>query len=387
MSLNVDFLCSKGYSYGRERWCNIVNSSQIALEKLISLAKEHRYITSYTIEDFISKYSLEPEHLSFFLKVIEVSDSQILGELRPYHFYSIMKENLQMALAFNQLMLLTKKQGYVTLEIIQNLAYKYSFELEQFDFLRKPFEYKLFNFLRKAIDVFDIPIFQKYPQYSFSCFKVSNGYIAFERLLLLAKKQGCISSETIRDFVCEYSLGLKEFSFFRKVLKIFGIPTFREAFPYALYLESSKNEKDKDSFDIVCEHIIKSSPSLKPIIEHIKNIQPLKSNEINRIKRLNPNDNHYLKYRYTEKHLKLALETAVQKSEQYNIDLEESISAAFMGLVLAIDGKTPDSSHAFHQYVKSCINDSIKSELLTHQTHFSDEATVKRHSNIASSEA
>lgn len=62
-----------------------------------------------------------------------------------------------------------------------------------------------------------------------------------------------------------------------------------------------------------------------------------------------------------EMHLRLALRVALQRAETYDMDIEDAIGYACIGLVIAVDKYDPDTSGAFASYASLWMIQNISS--------------------------
>lgn len=66
-----------------------------------------------------------------------------------------------------------------------------------------------------------------------------------------------------------------------------------------------------------------------------------------------------------EMHLRIALRIALQRSETYDMDLEDAIGYACIGLIIAVDKYDPDTSGPFSSYATLWILQNISREQST----------------------
>ena len=77
---------------------------------------------------------------------------------------------------------------------------------------------------------------------------------------------------------------------------------------------------------------------------------PPQRGEIRQLKYQIVDGNTYARERMIEMHLRLALRVALQRAETYDMDIEDAIGYACIGLVIAVDKYDPDTSGAFASY-------------------------------------
>lgn len=120
------------------------------------------------------------------------------------------------------------------------------------------------------------------------------------------------------------------------------------------------------------DKILRLKPSLKSFIENVKNIAPMEKHEYSKLKYAN---NDYEKRRLFEISLPFAIYLAFKQSRIYNLDIEDAIGAAYLGLAVAIDDFNPfifyfwggksvkyKKFYSFKLYLSKVISKYIKQE-------------------------
>ena len=180
---------------------------------------------------------------------------------------------------------------------------------------------------------------------------MENRQTAYEKLIELAEKQGYVTFDNIMDCADEYSLPIQDFDWLSNSITTRGILVYSEAPTRNV----PSDEDDFDDFaqrdyDAVYTRIIELSPSLESFVSYVRMVIPPQRGEIRQLKYQIVDGNAYARERMIEMHLRLALRVALQRAETYDMDIEDAIGYACIGLVIAVDKYDPDTSGAFASY-------------------------------------
>ena len=143
---------------------------------------------------------------------------------------------------------------------------------------------------------------------------------------------------------------------------------------YIVKLLSSASATDEDEYDDFCSkatmkrfynRIIELSPSLEPFVNGVRDIIPPQRHEIKQLKYQIVDGNEYARSRMIEMHLRIALRVALQRSEVFDMDIEDAIGYACIGLIIAVDKYDPDTFGAFASYATLWILQNISREQST----------------------
>ena len=162
--------------------------------------------------------------------------------------------------------------------------------------------------------------------------------LAYKALLQLSEKQGYITFDNIMDYADQYALPIQDFDWLSNSLTTFGIIIYPDT--PTRHEESSDDEYDdfaQSNYDDVYRRIVERVPSLQPFVNEVKNIIPPQRKEIRQLKYQIAEGNRFARQRMIEMHLRIALRIALQRSETYDMDLEDAIGYACIGLIIAVD--------------------------------------------------
>ena len=99
---------------------------------------------------------------------------------------------------------------------------------------------------------------------------------------------------------------------------------------------------------------------MKAFVEEVRRIVPPQWREFDTLKYQAMEGNQHARERMVEMHLRVALRLALQRAEAFDLDIEETIGDACIGLVIAVDKYNPDANGAFASYASLWILRSIQ---------------------------
>lgn len=189
---------------------------------------------------------------------------------------------------------------------------------------------------------------------------------AFNYLIDLANKQGYVTFDEIMDCADSYDLPIQDFDWLSNSITSRGVLVYNEAPSSA----TSLNDDEYDDFaqidyEAIYSRIIELNPSLEHFVNDIRNIIPPQRQEINQLKYQIVDGNEYARSRMIEMHLRMALRVALQRAEAFDMDIEDAIGYACIGLTMAVDKYDPDTSGAFASYATLWILQNILREQST----------------------
>lgn len=189
---------------------------------------------------------------------------------------------------------------------------------------------------------------------------------AFDYLIDLANKQGYVTFDEIMDCADSYDLPIQDFDWLSNSITTRGVLVYGEA-PSSAFAadEDEYNDFAQSDYEVVYKRIIELNPLLEPFVNDIKNIIPPQRQEIKQLKYQIVDGNEYARSRMIEMHLRMALRIALQRAESFDMDIEDAISYACIGLITAVDKYDPDTSGAFASYATLWILQNISREQST----------------------
>ena len=178
--------------------------------------------------------------------------------------------------------------------------------------------------------------------------------IANNKLLMLSNKQGFVTFDDIIEVVDSFDLS------FDCVEKISG---------FLLNNGVIIKEKEKDDVEIedrsqidyseIYREILQLSPESAPLIEYAKSIIPAKRGEVNKYIHQAKDGNKFARNRILDIHFRVALKDALYFCKKYQLDFDETVDWAIMGIMRAIDMFDPYKMGNFSTYAPFWIKQHI----------------------------
>lgn len=189
---------------------------------------------------------------------------------------------------------------------------------------------------------------------------------AFNYLIDLANKQGYVTFDEIMDCADSYDLPIQDFDWLSNSITSRGVLVYNEAPSSTTLLDDDEyDDFAQIDYEVVYNRIIELSPSLEHFVNDVRNIIPPQRQEINQLKYQIIDGNEYARSRMIEMHLRMALRVALQRAETFDMDIEDAIGYACIGLTMAVDKYDPDTSGAFASYATLWILQNISREQST----------------------
>lgn len=182
---------------------------------------------------------------------------------------------------------------------------------------------------------------------------------AYESLVLLSERRGYLTYDDIADCADNFSLPLPDVDWLSGSLATLGVLIYDKP-PTASELETEEyDDFSQSDYEIIYTKISRMCPSLIPLVDEVRNIQPPQRGEIKKIKYLVAEGNQYARNRMIEMYLRHALRTALQRVETYGVDIVDAVGDACIGLVMAVDRYDPDTPGAFASYAAMWMHQNI----------------------------
>lgn len=178
---------------------------------------------------------------------------------------------------------------------------------------------------------------------------------ALTYLLDKADKQGYVTFDDIMDCADANSLPIQDFDWLSSAITTRGILVYDEA-PAANNRIAQDSEDDdyndyaQSDYESVYDRIIELDESLRDFVTEVRNIKPPQWKEFSQLKYQVTEGNLHARERMIEMHLRIALRIALQRAEAYDMDIQDAVGEACIGLVTAVDKYDPDMNGAFGSY-------------------------------------
>lgn len=183
---------------------------------------------------------------------------------------------------------------------------------------------------------------------------------AYRQLVKLSEEKGYILSDDIMDCADKWSLPIQDVDWLSNSITTRGILVYDTA-PATARVEDDEDIDDYAhiDYDVVFNRVVEIDPSLEPFITEIRNIKPPQTHEMDQLKYQVQEKNLYARQRVIEMHLRFAVRIALQRVEQYDCDMADTLQDACLGLIHAVDKYDPDSSGPFSSYASLWILQNV----------------------------
>ena len=187
-----------------------------------------------------------------------------------------------------------------------------------------------------------------------------NRECAYQQLIKLSEQKGYLLFNDIMDSSEKWSLPIQDVDWLSNSITTRGILVYDTA-PATAWVKEDETIDDyaQIDYDAVFKRVIEIDPSLRQFIKEIRNIKPPQMREMDQLKYQVQEKNLYARQRAIEMHLRLAVRIALQRVEQYDCDMADTLNEACLGLIYAVDKYDPDSSGIFSSYASLWILQNI----------------------------
>lgn len=187
---------------------------------------------------------------------------------------------------------------------------------------------------------------------------------ALTYLLEKADKYGYVTFDDIMDCADAYSLPIQDFDWISSAITTRGVLVYDEAPTIGKRIvqnneDDEYNDYAQSDYEYVYDRIIELDGSLREFVSEVRNIKPPQWKEFSQLKYQVIEGNQHARSRMIEMHLRIALRIALQRTEAYDMDIEDAIGEACIGLVTAVDKYDPDTNGAFGSYAAMWILQNI----------------------------
>lgn len=188
---------------------------------------------------------------------------------------------------------------------------------------------------------------------------MSNFIDCQELLLATARSQGYLTFDDILDAASTSSLSSSEIDRLSDNLQSQGVMLLEIA-PVKTSEETKElYDYSRSDYDGIFAEVLTLSEEIAPLIESIKEIPPPQYGEIQTLTEQLRFSNEFARERLILLHLRVAIKIALSLSKQYSYPIDDTISAAMIGLVEAVRHFDPNGFSAFLSYASMWIRQNI----------------------------
>lgn len=180
-----------------------------------------------------------------------------------------------------------------------------------------------------------------------------------QNLLTLAQAKGYLTFDDILEAADASLLSLSDIDRLSDNLQSLGVLLYEtepeqqgeDADAYADY--------SRTDYGAIFSEITDLSDAISPMIELVKEILPPQFGEVQHLVEQLQYGNNYARERLVLSHLRIALKIALSVSKQYSYNIEDAVSASFIGLMEAVEHFDPNGFSAFQSYASMWIQQNI----------------------------
>lgn len=187
----------------------------------------------------------------------------------------------------------------------------------------------------------------------------NNRQEAYQSLISLANKQGYVTFDDIMESADNYSLPIQDFDWLSNAITTRGILVYSDNPNLQNTDETEYDDFAQCDYEAVYNRLIELRPSLETLVTQVRNTLPPQQGEVSRLKYQIVDGNLHARNRLIEMHLRVALRIALSRAELFDLDIEDTISDAFVGLTYAVDKYDPDTSGPFSSYASLWILQNV----------------------------
>lgn len=184
---------------------------------------------------------------------------------------------------------------------------------------------------------------------------------ALTYLINKADEQGYVTFDEIMDCADANSLPIQDFDWLSNAITTRGILVYDEVPTNRVVQDPDDNYEDyaQSDYEYVYNRIIELDDSLTDFVNRVRKIKPRQWKEFSQLKYQVIEGNKHARDRMIEMHLRIALRIALQRTEIYDMDIQDAVGDACIGLVLAVDKYDPEINGAFSSYASMWILQNI----------------------------
>lgn len=178
-------------------------------------------------------------------------------------------------------------------------------------------------------------------------------------LLAIAKQKGFLTFDDILDAANTSLLSASNIDRLSDNLQSQGVMLVETA-PEQISAEIADiTDYSRTDYDVVFSEVLALSENLSPLINIVKEIPPPQYGEIQMLAEQLQYENEFARERLILLHLRVAIKIALSIAKQYSYDIEDAVSASFIGLVEAVEHFDPNGFSAFLSYASMWIQQNI----------------------------
>lgn len=180
-----------------------------------------------------------------------------------------------------------------------------------------------------------------------------------QNLLALANGKGYLTFDDILEVADTSLLSLSDIDRLSDNLQSLGVLLYETAPEQQGDDTDAYSDYSRTDYGAIFDEITSLSDATSPLIELVKDILPPQFGEVQSLVEQLQYGNNYARERLIVSHLRIALKIALSVSKQYSYNIEDAVSASFIGLLEAVEHFDPNGFSAFQSYASMWIQQNI----------------------------
>lgn len=180
-----------------------------------------------------------------------------------------------------------------------------------------------------------------------------------EALFCLAETQGYLTFDDIMDATDAFSLSVAQVDRVSEAIQLRGIIVYETA-PQAKTTDEDLEDYSRSDYESVYAEIMNLSENLQTLVEEIRTLPPPQYGELSVLTTQVANGNDFARERLISLYMRNALKIALSMTKQYELDIEDAVSAGLIGLINAVDRYDPNGFSVFPSYASMWIQQNIQ---------------------------
>ena len=180
-----------------------------------------------------------------------------------------------------------------------------------------------------------------------------------QNLLALANGKGYLTFDDILEVADASLLSLSDIDRLSDNLQSLGVLLYETAPEQQDDDTDAYSDYSRTDYGAIFNEITSLSDATSPLIELVKDVQPPQFGEVQSLVEQLQYGNNYARERLIVSHLRIALKIALSVSKQYSYNIEDAVSASFIGLMEAVEHFDPNGFSAFQSYASMWIQQNI----------------------------
>lgn len=180
-----------------------------------------------------------------------------------------------------------------------------------------------------------------------------------QNLLAVAQRKGYLTFDDILDAANTSLLSSSDIDRLSDNLQSQGVLLVESAPEQTSNEISEIADYSRTDYDEIFAEVLALSESISPLIDIVKVIPPPQYGEIQTLTEQLQYGNNFARERLILLHLRVAIKIALSIAKQYSYNIEDAVSASFIGLVEAVEHFDPNGFSAFLSYASMWIQQNI----------------------------